>query len=70
VVSPRYPRFAAFGNTPLSATLLSPKRQHLRFLLDSRITGFEGHWMTFGGVQMMVLLLLVSIVLFSDKAPR
>jgi len=30
------------------------------FFLDSRITGFEGHWMTFGGVQMMFLLLLVS----------
>lgn len=37
------------------------------FFLDGRITGFEGHWMTFGGVQMMVLLLLVSIVLFSHK---
>jgi O-antigen ligase len=37
------------------------------FFLDGRITGFESHWMTFGGLQMMVLLLLVSIVLFSDK---
>jgi putative inorganic carbon (HCO3(-)) transporter len=37
------------------------------FFLDGRITGFESHWMTFGGVQMMVLLLLVSIVFFSDK---
>ncbi|HTF67061.1 MAG TPA: O-antigen ligase family protein [Edaphobacter sp.] len=37
------------------------------FFLDGRLTGFESHWMTFGGVQMMVLLLLVSMVLFSDK---
>jgi putative inorganic carbon (HCO3(-)) transporter len=37
------------------------------FFLDGRIKGFESHWMTFGGVQMMVLLLLVAIVLFSDK---
>jgi O-antigen ligase len=37
------------------------------FFLDGRITGFESHWMTFGGVQMIVLLLLVSILLFSDK---
>jgi putative inorganic carbon (HCO3(-)) transporter len=37
------------------------------FFLDSRITGFASHWMTFGGVQMMVLLLLVSIVFFSNK---
>ncbi|HYZ83845.1 MAG TPA: O-antigen ligase family protein [Bryobacteraceae bacterium] len=37
------------------------------FFLDSRITGFASHWMTFGAVQMIVLLLLVSIVFFSDK---
>lgn len=37
------------------------------FFLDGRITGFASHWMTFGGVQMIILLLLVSIVFFSDK---
>jgi len=37
------------------------------FFLDGRITGFESHWMTFGGVQMIVLLLLVSIVFLSDS---
>ena len=37
------------------------------FFLDGRITGFESHWMTFGGVQMIVLLLLVSVVLFSSQ---
>ena len=37
------------------------------FLLDGRITGFASHWMTFGGVQMIVLLLLVSTLFFSDQ---
>jgi O-antigen ligase len=32
--------------------------------LGSRITGFMGHWMTFSGVQMIVLLLLASLVFF------
>jgi O-antigen ligase len=37
------------------------------FFLDRRITGLASHWMTFGGLQMMILLLLVSVVFFSDK---
>ena len=34
------------------------------FLLDGRITGLASHWMTFGGEQMIVILMLASCVLF------
>jgi O-antigen ligase len=34
------------------------------FFLDGRIMGFAGHWMTFGGEEMIVLLLLLSFLLF------
>jgi O-antigen ligase len=37
------------------------------FYVDGRITGFASHWMTFGGEEMMVLLMLVSVLLFSDR---
>ena len=37
------------------------------FLLDGRITGFSSHWMTFGGEEMIVLLMLASLVLFSRQ---
>ena len=33
------------------------------FYVGSRITGFMSHWMTFGGEEMVVLLLLVSYLL-------
>jgi putative inorganic carbon (hco3(-)) transporter len=35
------------------------------FFLDGRFTGFASHWMTFGGEQMIVLLMLLSLLLFS-----
>lgn len=35
------------------------------FFLDSRLTGFTSHWMTFGGELMIVLLLAFSFILFS-----
>ena len=35
------------------------------YLLDGRIRGFESHWMTFGGEEMIVLLVLLSTLLFS-----
>ena len=35
------------------------------FYVGSRITGFMSHWMTFGGEEMMVLLLLASYLFFS-----
>jgi putative inorganic carbon (HCO3(-)) transporter len=36
------------------------------FYVGSRITGFMSHWMTFGGEEMIVLLLLASFLFFSD----
>ena len=37
------------------------------FFLYARITGFSSHWMTFGGEEMIVLLVLASFLLFSDR---
>jgi O-antigen ligase len=34
------------------------------YFLDGRIVGFAGHWMTFGGEEMIVLLLLLSFLFF------
>jgi len=36
------------------------------FYVGSRITGFMSHWMTFGGQEMIVLLLLASYLFFSS----
>ena len=35
--------------------------------LGARITGFTSHWMTFGGEEMIVLLLLASYLFFSGQ---
>ncbi len=35
------------------------------YILDGRVTGFASHWMTYGGEQTIVLLVLVSVLLFS-----
>ena len=35
------------------------------YLLDARVKGFADHWMTFGGEQMIVLLMLIALLLFS-----
>lgn len=40
------------------------------FFLDGRFTGFASHWMTFGGEQMIVLLMLLALLLYSPPAPR
>lgn len=37
------------------------------FFLDGRITGFAGHWMTFGGEEMIVLLMAASLLLFARR---
>ncbi len=37
------------------------------FYLYHRTTGFASHWMTFGGEEMVVLLMLGSLVLFSRE---
>jgi O-antigen ligase len=38
------------------------------FYVGSRITGFMSHWMTFGGEEMIVLLLLAAYLFFSNQA--
>jgi putative inorganic carbon (hco3(-)) transporter len=46
------------------------QEQHLSFYdfyVGSRITGFMSHWMTFGGEEMIVLLLLASYLFFSTE---
>src|SRR4051812_9525769 len=41
------------------------------FFLDGRFTGFASHWMTFGGEQMIVLLMLLASLLFCPPSkPR
>jgi O-antigen ligase len=37
------------------------------FFLYGRITGFASHWMTFGGEEMIALLMLASFLLFSNQ---
>ncbi len=37
------------------------------YFLYNRITGFSSHWMTFGGEEMIVLLALISLLLFSTE---
>ena len=36
------------------------------FILDDRSTGLLSHWMTYGGVQMMVLLMLLAFLIFGQ----
>jgi putative inorganic carbon (hco3(-)) transporter len=38
------------------------------FYVGSRITGFMSHWMTFGGEEMIVLLLLAAYLFFSPES--
>jgi len=40
-------------------------RDFYSFYISERITGFMSHWMTFGGQEMIVLLLLASYLFFS-----
>jgi len=36
------------------------------YVLDGRITGFQGHWMTFGGVQMIALLMFLAYLISGE----
>jgi len=38
--------------------------------VDARITGFMGHWMTFGGEEMVVLLSLAAFLFFAPVGKR
>jgi O-antigen ligase len=42
-------------------------RRFYDLYLGARITGFMSHWMTFGGEEMIVLLLLASYLFFSGE---
>ena len=42
--------------------------QNYGFFLDDRMTGFTSLWMTFGGEEMIVVLMLLSLLMFSDVA--
>jgi len=46
---------------------LQDHAENYGFYLDDRVRGFAGHWMTFGGEQMIVLSLLMAVVLFSQR---
>ncbi len=37
------------------------------YVLDGRITGFASHWMTYGGQQMIVLLMLLALLLCAPR---
>jgi len=40
------------------------------YYVGERITGFMSHWQTFGGEQMIVLILLAAFLMFSPRARR
>ena len=40
------------------------------YYVGERITGFMSHWQTFGGEQMVVLLMLTAFLMFSPRARR
>ena len=41
-----------------------------KYYVDSRITGFMSHWMTFAGQEMVVLLMLLSFLFFAPGLRR
>jgi O-antigen ligase len=58
---------ALLGLHQFLARLAEGERLHwniYEYVLDKRMTGFAGHWMTFGGEQMIALLMLTSLLLF------
>jgi len=58
---------ALLGLRQFLARLAEGERLHwniYEYVLDKRMTGFASHWMTFGGEQMIALLMLTSLLLF------
>ncbi len=45
-------------------------RDFYDYYLNSRITGFMSHWMTFSGEQMLVLIILAAFLLFGQAQRR
>ncbi len=64
---------AAIGLVQFARKVQEAHRAGLNFYdyyVAERITGFMSHWMTFGGEQMIVLLMLGAFVCFSPRARR
>ena len=60
---------ALWSFVQLTHKVQAARTAHMDFYLayiDSRITGFMGHWMTFSGHMMIVLMLLGALFLFSS----
>ena len=58
---------ALLGLHQFLARLAEGERLHwniYEYVLDKRMTGLASHWMTFGGEQMIALLMLTSLLLF------
>jgi putative inorganic carbon (hco3(-)) transporter len=53
----------------LLAIIQYARSSHVTYIsyVQRRITGFESHWMTFGALQLSVLLLLLAQWFFSDR---
>lgn len=60
---------AGAGASALLALIQFARHAHESYIsyVGKRITGFESHWMTFGGLQLMVLLLLAAQWFFSSR---
>jgi O-antigen ligase len=59
---------ALFGIRQFAARWAEAIQLHAQpydYVLDGRIKGLAGHWMTFGGQEMIALLMLVALLLFS-----
>jgi O-antigen ligase len=68
-----YYLIAAWGAAATASALLAVfqflRHAHESYIayVGKRITGFESHWMTFGGLQLTVLLLLLAQWFFSSR---
>ncbi len=64
---------ASRGIFQFARKVLEARAQHREFYeyyLDSRITGFQSHWMTFSGQELYLLLLLAAFLLFGAGSKR
>ena len=52
------------------AQAIAQHRDFYHFYIDQRITGFQGHWMTFSGQELFLLLMLVSFLMFGPAVKK
>jgi putative inorganic carbon (hco3(-)) transporter len=57
---------AASGTLAIIQFVRTANSQYIAYV-GKRITGFESHWMTFGALELIVLLLLLAQWFFSDR---